>query len=238
MHPASVAKLVMERTDHCLLVGEGALKFARMHGIPETNLLTDEAREIWLYWKESLNAKDDRIPPPVGELSDIVKEFFGVREHGTIHCSALDTHGDLGCVTTTSGLFYKIPGRVGDSPILGAGLYLNNQVGSAGSTGRGEANLLNLSSFFIVEGLRRGLHPKDAALEACKRIAENNLDPRLRDDAGRPRFNAKFYCVAKDGRYGGASLWSGAKMAVCEGDEEAKLVDCAALFEGQPEEEL
>lgn len=237
MHPASVAKLVMERTDHCLLVGEGALRFARMHGVPETNLLTEEAREIWLYWKETLNAKDDRLPPPVSELSDAVKKFFGVREHGTIHCSALDSHGDLGCVTTTSGLFYKIPGRVGDSPILGAGLYLNNKVGSAGSTGRGEANLLNLSSFYMVEGLRRGLHPKDAALEACKRVAENNLDPRLRDDQGRPRFDVKFYCLAKDGQFGGASLWSGAQMAVHDG-REAKLVDCASLFEGKPEEEL
>lgn len=237
VHPAAVAKLVMERTDHCLLVGEGALRFAKMHGFPEVDLLTDDSRKIWLYWKESLNAKDDRIPPPIEELDPVVKEFFGIREHGTIHCSALDTHGDVGCTTTTSGLFYKIPGRVGDSPILGAGIYLNNAVGTAGSTGRGEANLLNLSSFFIVECLRRGMAPKDAALEACKRVAENNLDPRLRDDQGRPRFDVKFYCIAKDGRYGGASLWSGAKMAVHDGDE-AKLVDCAHLFDGRPEEEL
>ncbi|MGE3821472.1 MAG: N(4)-(beta-N-acetylglucosaminyl)-L-asparaginase [Isosphaeraceae bacterium] len=229
MHPAAVARLVMKRTDHCLLVGEGALKFARAHGIPEINLLTEEARQIWLHWKETNGKESDWIAPPDEELSPAVRQFFGIREHGTIHCSALDTHGNLGCVTTTSGLYYKIPGRVGDSPVLGAGLWLDNEVGSAGSTGRGEANLLNLSSHTIVEGLRRGLHPKDAALEACKRIAATNHNPRLRDAKGRPNFDVKFYCVDKEGRFGGASLFAGAKMAVHDG-ESARLVDCAPLF--------
>ncbi|MEO6811133.1 MAG: N(4)-(beta-N-acetylglucosaminyl)-L-asparaginase [Isosphaeraceae bacterium] len=233
MHPAAVARLVMKRTDHCLLVGEGAQRFARMHGFPEVDLLTEEARAIWLYWMETHSKDDDRIPPPSEELDPVVRKFFGetyVREHGTIHCSALDTHGDLGCVTTTSGLYYKIPGRVGDSPILGAGLFLDNEVGSAGSTGRGEANLLNLSSHTIVEALRRGAAPKDAALEACKRIAATNKLPRLRDANGRPNFEVKFYCVTKDGRFAGASLWSGAKMAVHDGDS-AKLVECASLYD-------
>jgi len=235
MHPAAVARLVMKRTDHCLLVGEGALKFARAHGIPEINLLTEEAREIWLHWKETNGKDSDWIAPPNDELSPAVRKFFGIREHGTIHCSALDTHGNLGCVTTTSGLFYKIPGRVGDSPILGAGLFLDNEVGSAGSTGRGEANLLNLSSHTIVEAMRRGLAPKDAVIEACKRIAATNRNPRLRDGKGRPNFQVKFYCVAKDGRYAGASLWAGAQMAVHDG-ESARLVDCAPLFdEAAPE---
>ncbi len=142
----------------------------------------------------------------------------------------VDTHGNLGCVTTTSGLFYKIPGRVGDSPILGAGLFLDNEVGSAGSTGRGEANLLNLSSHTIVEGLRRGLAPKDALLEACKRIVATNRNPRLRDAKQRPTFQVKFYCVAKDGRYAGAQLWAGAQMAVHDGDS-ARLVDCVSLYD-------
>lgn len=229
MHPAAVARLVMKRTDHCLLVGEGALRFAKMHGFPEQDLLTDDSRKIWLHWKETLGKDDDRIPPPEDELDPVVREFFGIRKHGTIHCSALDTHGDLGCVTTTSGLFYKIPGRVGDSPILGAGLYLDNEVGSAGSTGRGEANLLNLSSFAIVDNLRRGLGPKDALIEVCKRIVATNKTPRLRDDRGRPNFNVHFYCVTKDGRYAGASLWAGARMAVHDGDS-ARLVDCASLY--------
>ncbi|MBX6314191.1 MAG: N(4)-(beta-N-acetylglucosaminyl)-L-asparaginase [Isosphaeraceae bacterium] len=233
MHPAAVARLVMKRTDHCLLVGEGALRFARMHGFPEVDLLTEETRKIWLYWKETQSQEDDYLPPPPEELDPVVREFFGekyVRAHGTIHLSALDTHGDLGCVTTTSGLDFKIPGRVGDSPILGAGLFLDNEVGSAGSTGRGEANLLNLSSHTIIEELRRGRDPKDAALEACRRIAATNKAPRLRDPKGRPNFNVKFYCVAKDGRFAGASLWAGSKMAVHDGDT-ARLVDCASLYD-------
>ncbi len=233
MHPAAVARLVMKRTDHCLLVGEGALRFAKAHGFPEVDLLTDEARKIWLYWKETQGKEDDRIPPPPDELDPAVRKFFGetyVREHGTIHCSALDTHGDLGCVTTTSGLYFKIPGRVGDSPILGAGLFLDNTVGSAGSTGRGEANLLNLSSHNIIEAMRRGLSPKDAAIEACKRIVSTNHAKRLQDDKGRPNFDVKFYCLSKDGRFAGVSLWAGAKMAVHDGDS-ARLVECTPLYD-------
>src|SRR4051794_40946554 len=178
MHPAAVARLVMKRTDHCLLVGEGALKFARAHGIPEVNLLTDEAREIWLHWKETNGKESDWVAPPDDALSPAVREHFGIRKHGTIHCSALDTHGNLGCVTTTSGLYYKIPGRVGDSPILGAGLWLDNEVGSAGSTGRGEANLLNLSSHTVVEGLRRGPSPPGGAGGGRKRGAAGAQNPR------------------------------------------------------------
>ncbi len=236
MHPAAVARLVMKRTDHCLLVGEGALRFARMHGFPEVDLLTDDARKIWLYWKETTSKLDDRIPPPPDELDPVVKAFFGpdyVREHGTIHLSALDTHGDLGCTTTTSGLYYKIPGRVGDSPILGAGLWLDNEVGSAGSTGRGEANLLNLSSHTMVEELRRGATPKDAALAACKRIVATNKAKRLQDPKGRPNFNVNFYVLAKDGKFAGASLWAGSKMAVHDG-EAARLVECTPLFDEPP----
>lgn len=233
MHPAAVAKMVMQRTDHCLLVGEGALEFARSHGFPEVELLTEESRKIWLYWLETRSKDDDRFPPPPDEVDPAVRDFFGpdyIRKHGTIHLSALDSHGDLGCVTTTSGLYFKIPGRVGDSPILGAGLFLDNEVGSAGSTGRGEANLLNLSSHLIVEEMRRGRDPKDAALEACRRIAATNRHPTLRDDAGRPNFDVKFYAVSKDGRFGGASLWANAKMAVHDGVE-ARLVDLASLYD-------
>lgn len=230
MHPAAVARLVMQRTDHCLLVGEGALRFAKMHGFPEVDLLTEESRKIWLHWRETMSDKDDRFPPADDQLDPIVQRFYGIRQTGTIHCSALDTHSQLGCVTTTSGLYFKIPGRVGDSPILGAGLYLDNEVGSAGSTGRGEANLLNCSSLRIVEGLRAGKSPQDAALDACRRIAETNHDPKLKDVEGRPTFDVKFYCISKDGQFGGASLWAGARMAVHDGSS-ARLVDCASLYD-------
>lgn len=230
VHPAAVARMVMKRTDHVLLVGEGALRFARAHGFPETDLLTEDARKIWLHWKETNGKESDWIAPPDDELDPAVREFFGIRKHGTIHCSALDTHGDLGCVTTTSGLYYKIPGRVGDSPILGAGLYLDNEVGSGGSTGRGEANLVNLSSFVIVEMMRQGKPPKDAVMEACRRIAASTVAPRLRDAQGRPNFDVKFYCVAKDGRFAGGSLRPGGTMAVHDG-ESAKLVECESLYD-------
>jgi N4-(beta-N-acetylglucosaminyl)-L-asparaginase len=230
MHPAAVARMVMKRTDHCLLVGEGALRFARAHGFPEVDLLTDEARQIWLHWKETNGKDSDWIAPPDSELDPAVRRYFGIRVHGTIHCSALDTHGNLGCVTTTSGLSFKIPGRVGDSPILGAGLFLDNEVGSAGSTGRGEANLLNLSSHTIVEEMRRGAAPRDALLEACRRIVATNRNPRLRDPKGRPTFDVTFYALAKDGRFAGASLWPGSRIAVHDGDS-ARRIDCTSLFE-------
>jgi len=234
-HPAAVARLVMKRTDHCLIVGEGALRFARAHGFPEENLLTEEARKIWLYWKETSSRNDDRVPPPPEEVDPEVKKFFGpdyVREYGTIHCSVLDTHGDLGCTTTTSGLYYKIPGRVGDSPILGAGLYLNNDVGSAGSTGRGEANLLNLSSFLAVEEMRRSPDKplKDVLIECCRRIVATNRDKRLQDAKGRPNFNVNFYAIRKNGEFAGAALFAGPKMAVHDGDS-ARLVECVPLYD-------
>jgi N4-(beta-N-acetylglucosaminyl)-L-asparaginase len=231
MHPAAVARLVMQRTRHCLLAGEGALRFARAHGFPEVNLLTDESRRIWLHWKETHDAADDWLPPPDDKVAAFVRETVANRVTGTIHCSVLDTHGDLGCTTTTSGLSWKIPGRVGDSPILGAGLYLDNEVGSAGSTGIGEANLLNLSSYLIVEGMRRGLHPKDAIIETCKRIAATSVrDPKRRRPDGKTSFNVTFYAVRKDGEFAGGSIYPGSRMAVHDGDR-ARIVGCDPLFE-------
>jgi N4-(beta-N-acetylglucosaminyl)-L-asparaginase len=231
MHPAAVARMVMQRTRHCLIVGEGALRFARTHGFPEVELLTDEARRIWLHWKETRDAKDDWLPPPDAKVAAFIRDIVANRVTGTIHCSALDTHGDLGCTTTTSGLSWKIPGRVGDSPILGAGLYLDNEVGSAGSTGVGEANLLNLSSYLVVEGMRRGLAPKDAIMETCKRIATTSIrDPKRRRPDGKTTFNVQFYAVSKDGRYAGGSIYPGGRMAVHDG-EKARLVPCDPLFE-------
>jgi len=231
MHPAAVARLVMQRTRHCLLVGEGALRFARAHGFPEVDLLTDESRRIWLHWKETHDPKDDWLPPPDDKVAAFVRETVANRVTGTIHCSVLDTHGDLGCTTTTSGLSWKIPGRVGDSPILGAGLYLDNEVGSAGSTGVGEANLLNLSSYLVVEGMRRGLHPKDAIIETCKRIAATSIrDPKRRRADGKTSFNVLFYAVRKDGEFAGGSIYPGGRMAVHDGDS-ARIIRFDPLFD-------
>lgn len=229
-NPSKVARVVMERTDHVLLVGEGALRFAKAHGFIEENLLTARAREEWLRWKENLSTKDDWLPPHTAEDKDvgsIFEPFF--RHMGTIHCSAMDVQGNISCVTTTSGLAYKIPGRVGDSPIIGAGLYCDNDVGSAGSTGRGEANLINCSSVMVVEFMRAGKSPEQACLDACKRIVEHNRMRRLKDDSGRPTFNVNFYAINKRGEYGAAAIYSGSKFAVHDGTS-ARLLDAAYLY--------
>jgi N4-(beta-N-acetylglucosaminyl)-L-asparaginase len=249
-NPSKVAKLVLERTDHVLIVGEGALRFARAHGFKEEDLLTDEAREIWLRWKENMSTKDDRLPPhtpetpekEIGEARFPRPEIPGVdkatmraydsffRLTGTIHCSAIDRKGSVSCVTTTSGLSFKIPGRVGDSPILGAGLYVDNAVGAAGSTGRGEANLVNCSSVMIVEWMRAGKSPEEACLEACRRIVSHNVMRRLQRDDGRPAFDVKFYALNVKGEFGGAGIYSGGLMAVHDGTA-ARRAPMAFLYE-------
>ena len=218
--PSSVAQTVMERSDHALLVGEGALQFARMHGFEEADLLTDASRESWLRWRENLSTGDDRLPPHAPEDTDIgMAAPLPERDWGTISCLAVDTRGDISGVTTTSGLSFKIPGRVGDSPIFGAGLYVDNEVGAAGSTGRGEANLLNCSCFAVVEFMRDGATPEEACLEACQRIVDHTKVARLRDDEGRPRFGVSFYAVNKAGVHGGAAIWGPMSYAVNVGGE-------------------
>jgi N4-(beta-N-acetylglucosaminyl)-L-asparaginase len=229
-NPSKVAKMVLERTDHVLLVGEGALKFARMHGFKEENLLTDEAREMWVKWKENLSTQDDYLPPHTVDDKEIGSKFHEVMQtYGTINCVAKDLKGNISGVTTTSGLSYKIPGRVGDSPIIGAGLYVDNEVGGAGSTGRGEANLTNCSSVMIVEFMRQGKSPEEACLLACKRIAEHTKEKRLLKDDGKPNFNVTFYAINKRGEYGSAAIWSGAKFVVHDGLTNNKL-ESAFLF--------
>jgi len=231
-YPSKVARLVMERTDHALLVGQGAQEFATMHGFPIENLLTERARELWVEWKETLSTEDDYLPP-----HDIDDENIGAimqdatRHYGTIHCSALDPSGNLGSVTTTSGLFYKIPGRVGDSPIIGAGLYCDNEVGAAGSTGRGEANLQNLTSYLIVERMRMGDTPEEACLYACRRIDEKTKMARLRNDRGEPNFNVRFYAISKQGEVGGAQLRGADDRMIAADASGVREVDLAYLYE-------
>lgn len=234
-NPSKVARLVMERTDHVLIVGEGALKFAKAHGFKEENLLTDKAREAWLKWKENLSKEDDWLPPhniDENDIGEVIKNFY--RYYGTIHCSALDLNGNLSAVTTTSGLQFKIPGRVGDSPIIGAGLYVDNEIGAAGSTGRGEANLLNCSSVMIVEWMRQGKSPEEACLLACKRVNERCREKRLKDEKGRFKHNVKFYAINKKGEFGCASMWSGGKYGKIEfalhDGSEAKILEGISLF--------
>lgn len=245
-HPSQVARLVMEQSDHVLLVGEGALQFARAHGFLEENLLTEKARKIWLYWKQTHSDRDDWIPPSSDDIDPEVRKFFKIPEKprsplpkskldaarptGTIHCAGLNARGDLACVTSTSGLAFKLPGRVGDSPILGAGLYVDNDVGSCGSTGRGEANLQNLSCFAAVELMRSGASPKDAGLEVLRRVIKHTTEKRLLDEEGRPNFGLKFYLLAKDGRHAGVSLWGPAELAVTD-EQGTRTEACEFLFE-------
>ncbi len=226
-NPSKVAQIVMERTDHVLLVGKGAQDFARMHGFKVEDLLTDKARKIWLRWKENLSKDDDWLSTEVKEYGEEIRIYR--ENHGTINCCALDANGDLAGVTTTSGLPYKIPGRVGDSPIIGAGLYVDNQVGAAGSTGRGEANLKNLSCFLVVEFMRQGKSPTDACLEVCQRIADHTKLSYLLKKEGLPNFNVKFYAVNKKGEYGGGAILNGGKMWVYDATGQ-HLVDFPGLF--------
>ena len=230
MYPSKVARLVLQRTDHVLLVAEGAQRFARMHGFAIENLLTERAREIWVRWRENLSTQDDYLPPHDPSDRDIGEAMQRSYDHwGTIHCSAIDLGGNISSVTTTSGLAFKIPGRVGDSPIIGAGLYCDNEVGAAGSTGRGEANLENCCSFLIVERMRMGDSPEQACLYACQRIADNTHLARLQNDDGQPSFNVSFYALNKAGEVGGARIRGRGRMAVADAGG-ARHVDMAYLY--------
>jgi N4-(beta-N-acetylglucosaminyl)-L-asparaginase len=249
VHPSRVALAVMRFTDHVLLVGRGAARFASEMGFEETDLLTPESREEWLRWRASLSDEDDylspeesgepvrsfsdpsgAVPPPSGEAVGALDSYDGVRPMGTIHCSAVDAAGDLSAVTTTSGLFFKVPGRVGDSPLPGCGCYCDNDVGAAGSTGRGEAVIKTVGSHLIVEEMRRGAHPTDACLTALQRVVDWTVEGRLLDETGRPNFNVNYYAVNKRGETGGAAIWSGRRHAVND-SRDNRLVDSAYLFE-------
>jgi N4-(beta-N-acetylglucosaminyl)-L-asparaginase len=244
-NPSRVAKLVMESTDHVLLVGPGARHFASMNGFANENLLTDKARKVWLFWKQNLSDKDKWLEPDPAHYPPEVKAFideFGWDElrkpqrGGTIHLSAVDARGDLAGCTTTSGLFFKMPGRVGDSPIIGAGCFTDNDVGSAGSTGRGEANILVCGGHLAVEFMRQGKHPREACLMTLERIARTTREKRLLAAPGRPNFDISFYAVDKAGQYGGASMYgfssTGRRRQYAVADPSgARKEDLAFLFE-------
>jgi len=253
-NPSKVAKLVMEQTDHCMLVGEGALRFARAWGFKEENLLTEKSRLAWMVWKQSLrdagghNNWTDGLDAPGKPSARLRGAFPGADEEllayawdraanpptGTINCLALNAKGEMSGVTTTSGLAWKIPGRIGDSPIIGAGLYVDQDVGAGGSTGRGEENIRVAGGHTVVENMRKGMSPTDACLDTLKRISRNYND----DKAKLAKFSITFYALRKDGVYGSASLWSSRtrdgktapqRFAVNTGGK-SRMEDCAYLY--------
>jgi N4-(beta-N-acetylglucosaminyl)-L-asparaginase len=232
--PAAVAKAVMDYTDHIMLVGEGAKKFALRMGFKEENLLTEQSRKDYLRWKATINANDAWLnPPPAGRppggdssaRSEPGQDRFSGRHvwydekgvpysYGTINMNAVNGSGDISSCTTTSGLSWKIPGRVGDSPIIGAGQYCDNEVGAAGSTGRGEANIKVCGAFLVVEFMRQGMSPEQACMKVMERVIAMT-ESRLMVN-GRPTFQLQFYAVNKKGEYAAACCYEGSQYAVCD----------------------
>jgi N4-(beta-N-acetylglucosaminyl)-L-asparaginase len=255
--PSKVAKLVLSETDHMMLVGEGALRFAKAYGFQEEELLTERSRLAWLTWKREMRDRNGHTnwesgtdaPPKakkIGELKKIFPQFdektlawaYDVATnppHGTINCMALNEKGEMSAVTTTSGMAWKIPGRLGDSPIIGGGLWLDQDVGGAGSTGRGEENLRVCGAHTVVENMRHGLTPKEAILDALKRVARNFDNDRDRLES----VDLQFYALRKDGQYAGGSLWNkrapnaqgGATFAVCQDGRQSHLEASVYLLE-------
>ena len=238
--PSLVAKAVLEMTDHHLLVGKGAQTFARNMGFKiEDDLNTDHSRQLWLEWKRKIDPEhylDPKKRAEAGHRAALEMLAQGrIREenlHGTINCDGINAKGEICGVTTTSGLSWKIPGRLGDSPILGAGLYVDGAVGAAGSTGRGEANLYNLCSFLIVEEMRHGKHPKDAGMEALRRIKANTVEKRLLNSKGNPNFGINFYIINAKGEFAGVTMYPGPQFAMCN-DAGPQTLPCEALLQGK-----
>ena len=245
---AAVAKAVMDNTDHIFLVGAGAKKFALEMGFKEQNLLTEQSRQDWLRWKSRLNPNDAWLDQPTKppqairpsrddeHASNVHIEYdrYGVPyTYGTINMNAVTARGDIASCTTTSGLSWKSPGRVGDSPIIGAGQYCDNEVGAAGSTGRGEANIKVCGAFLAVEFMRQGMSPEQALIKVMERVIAMT-EKRLLNDKGRPYFQLQYYAVNKKGEYAGACAYEGSSFAVADA-KGARLEKCAFLFKKEEE---
>ena len=234
----------MDNTDHHLIVGKDAQRLARNFGFKiEDDLNTEKSRQLWMEWKRRLDPEhylDPKTRADAGHRAgwSMVEDGFidPLHYYGTINCNAINAKGEICGVTTTSGLAFKIPGRVGDSPILGAGLYLDNAVGAAGSTGRGEANLYGLCSYLIVESMRNGMSPKDAGMAALKRVVENTIEKRLLNSRGKPKFDLNFYILNAKGEFAGVTLYEKVgngpvRFAVCD-ENGPRLMQADGLIEG------
>jgi N4-(beta-N-acetylglucosaminyl)-L-asparaginase len=249
---ARLAKTVMERTNHVMIVGDGARRFAVDEGFEEMNLLTEHSRKIWLAWKArtSFNWRPGTDSPEwkasVAQIFDNDPEQIAYAMRviqypptGTINCLAVNEKSEISGTTTTSGLAWKIPGRVGDSPVIGAGVFVDGDVGAAGSTGKGEENIKIAGGHTVVEMMRKGMKPGDACLEALGRVARNYNGDKQKLGT----FQLSYYALNKDGEYGAASLWKSsqdpakiAHYAVHDGTK-ARLELCKNFFDEVGHEE-
>lgn len=215
VHPISVARLVMEKTPHVMLVGDGALKFAREQGFKEENLLTPKSEKAWKEWlkkseyKPEINIENKSFRP-----DKLPGNKFN---HDTIGMLAIDSKGNLSGACTTSGMAFKMSGRVGDSPIIGAGLYVDNEIGGATSTGVGEEVIRNVGSFLVVELMRQGFSPEDACKEAVMRIIKRKPEIAKNIQVG-------FLAINKQGKYGAYAIQQGFSFAVCNKQNQSLLI--------------
>lgn len=215
-HPISVARLVMEKTPHVLLVGDGARQFAIEHGFKKEKLLTPESEKAWKSWLVNHEYK------PVMNSENQMPG--GKYNHDTIGMLAIDANGNISGACTTSGMAWKMHGRVGDSPIIGAGLYVDNEVGGATSTGVGEEVIRNVGSFLVVELMRQGYSPTDACKEACKRIIKRKPDTSKEIQVG-------FLAINKKGEYGAYALHKGFTYAVCDAKKQDLIIPGESFYE-------
>jgi N4-(beta-N-acetylglucosaminyl)-L-asparaginase len=223
MHPISVARLVMEKTPHVQLVGKGALAFALANGFEETNLLTPKSEKIWREWLKTSKYDPNKTVEEINKrMNNTIKQESypwpeAMLNHDTIGMLAMDANGNLSGACTTSGMAFKMHGRVGDSPIIGAGLFVDNEVGAATSTGVGEEVVRMCGSHTVVELMRQGYSPEVACKKAVERIV------RLRGDKVKG-LQVGFLALNKKGQYGGYSLEKGFNYAV-QTDAGSKVYD-------------
>lgn len=210
-HPVSVARMVMEKTPHVLLVGDGARQFAMENGMKKEHLLTPESEKAWKEWAKKAEYK------PVINIENQKAMPGGQYNHDTIGMLAIDSKGNISGACTTSGMAFKMHGRVGDSPIIGAGLYVDNEVGGATSTGVGEEVIRNVGSFLVVELMRQGLSPEDACREAVNRIIKKKPETAKTIQVG-------FLAINKKGEYGAYAIQEGFSYAVCNKEKQDLLI--------------
>ncbi|MCL4111141.1 UNVERIFIED_CONTAM: hypothetical protein GTU68_058907 [Idotea baltica] len=202
-HPISVARRVMENSPHVMLAGQGAFEFAIAEGFKKEDLLTERSSASWEKWKSN---------------NPEYKPKINVENHDTIGLVAIDKNGDLSGACTTSGLAWKLHGRVGDSPIIGAGLYVDNEIGAASATGMGEAVVRAVGSFLVVELMRQGHAPQEACRLATERVISKN--PNWRD------MQVGFIALNKAGQYGAWCIQPGFEYAVCDGEGNNRMFKC------------